>query len=264
MRRGILRALAAALAALALLGAAASAEEAFAETDGDCLYTLLDEQRNALTQRGGRMYAGDEYISPEDRWYRIASVDDAARTATAQYLGDARQDAQALAAFAFTARAEGNGKKLVAMYSTHSDESYLPEDGAASKWNGAGIYDVGDSLKRALEDRGIDVVYSKETFLPHDADAYSRSRRTAEELLKRSPDALLDIHRDAVPAEQYETEVDGENVSKVRLFVGRSNQNAAENRAFAQQIKAEADRKYPGLIKDIFIGRGNYNQLQYV
>ena len=63
-----------------------------------------------------------------------------------------------------------------------------------------------------------------------------------------------------MPAEQYETEVDGKDISKVRLFVGRTNQNAAENRAFARQIKAEADREYPGLIKDIFIGKGNYNQ----
>ena len=66
-----------------------------------------------------------------------------------------------------------------------------------------------------------------------------------------------------MPAEQYETEVDGEEISKVRLFVGRNNQNSAENKAFAQQIKAEADKKYPGLIKDIFIGRGNYNQELY-
>ena len=63
-----------------------------------------------------------------------------------------------------------------------------------------------------------------------------------------------------MPADQYETEVNGEDISKVRLFVGRTNQNAAENKAFAQQIKAEADREYPGLIKDIFIGKGNYNQ----
>ena len=53
-----------------------------------------------------------------------------------------------------------------------------------------------------------------------------------------------------------QTEVDGEDISKVRLFVGRNNQNSAENKAFAQQIKAEADREYPGLIKDIFIGMG--------
>ena len=230
-----------------------------AETDGDCVYTLLGPEGDVLTRRGGRIWEGDEYISGDDGWYRVVSVDDAAMTATAEYLGQSVADAAAFSALA----EKGDDRKLVAMYSTHSDESYLPEDGTASKWKGAGIYDVGDSLKEALEERGIETIYSKETFLPHDADAYTRSRRVAEELLKKNPDALLDIHRDAVPAEEYETEVDGEDISKVRLFVGRNNQNSAENKAFAQQIKAEADREYPGLIKDIFIGKGNYNQELY-
>lgn len=270
MKHGIRRAIALTLAALALSVPAAApgfAEAIGGETDGDCVYTLLTEQGEALTQRAGRMYEGDEYISGDDGWYRVVSVDDAAQTATAQYLGPASQDPAALTAFLNAAlaedRAADDGRKLIAMYSTHSDESYVPDDGTSSKWKDAGIYDVGDSLKEALEARGIETIYSKETFLPHDADAYNRSRRTAEELLKETPDALLDIHRDAVPAEQYETEVNGEDISKVRLFVGRSNQNAAENKAFARQIKAEADKKYPGLIKDIFIGRGNYNQELY-
>ena len=46
----------------------------------------------------------------------------------------------------------------------------------------------------------------------------------------------------------------------MRLLVGRSNQNSEVNRAFAKEIKAVADKKYPGLVKDIFIGKGNYNQ----
>ena len=248
-----------AVALAALLCAAPAAAEA-GETDGDCVYTLVDGQGHTLTQRAARMYEGDEYIAGDDAWYRVASVDDAAHTAVAEYLGSAAEDRTAFAPLS-AALAEGkDGKKLIAMYSTHSDESYVDGDGTSSKWKDAGIYDVGDSLKEALEKRGIEAVYSKETFLPHDAAAYTRSRRTAEELLKQGPDALLDIHRDAVPAEQYETEVDGEDISKVRLFVGRNNQNADENRAFARQIKAEADKKYPGLIKDIFIGKGNYNQ----
>ena len=246
-----------ALAALLLLGAAS----AWAELDGDCVYTLVDGQGQTLTMRAGRMYAGDEYIAADNRHYRVASVDDARQTAVAEYIGEA--SVEAFAASKTSGATSGDGKKLICMYSTHSDESYVPDDGTESKWNGAGIYDVGDSLKAALEKKGIETVYSHETFLPHDADAYTRSRRTAEELLKQGPDALIDVHRDAVPAEQYETEVDGEDISKVRLFVGRSNPNAAANKAFAQQLKAEADAQYPGLVKDIFIGRGNYNQELY-
>ena len=244
---------------LTLLFCGAGFCEAF-EGEDDRVYTMVDEAGAEITQRMGRMYEGDEYISGDNRLYRVISVDDENGRAVAQCLGDEPGDA--VSAFAALAD-KADTKKLICMYSTHSDESYVPDDGDFSLWHGAGIYDVGNALKDELEELGVKVVYSEESFLPHDADAYNRSRGTAEELLKKGPDALLDIHRDAIPAEEYETEVDGEDVSKVRLFVGRSNQNSAANKAFAQQLKKLADEKYPGLIKDIYIGKGNYNQELY-
>ena len=164
MKRVLRVVLAALLAALALAACSAAAE-----TDGDCLYTLYDAQGSVLTRRGGRIYVDDEYIASSNACYRVVSVDDAAQTAVAEYTGMAGADRAALSAF--YALAEGDSKKLVAMYSTHSDESYVPDDGESSKWENAGIYDVGESLKEALEKRGIETIYSKETFLPHDADA---------------------------------------------------------------------------------------------
>ena len=236
------------------------------ETDGDCIYTLVDADGAVLTRRAARMYEGDEYISADNRHYRVAFVDDARCVATAEELGQATIDEAAFAAFlsAHAATDPANDdEKLICMYSTHSDESYVPSDGASSLWENAGIYDVGEALKQSLEAKGITVEYSDKSFLPHDADAYNRSRSTVEEYVKQAPDAIIDIHRDGVEAEEYETEVDGEDTSMVRLFVGRSNQNAAENKAFAQRLKAAADEAYPGLIKDIFIGKGNYNQELY-
>lgn len=245
---------------LCALAVPALAEDA--EMDGECVYTLVDESGAQLTCRAGRMYVGDEYIASDNSHYQVTAVDDARRVATASYIGIAQLDPAASAAFvSLVARAEP--EKRIAMYSTHSDESYVPSDGESSKIEDAGIYDVGNALKDSFERLGIEVEYSQDTFHPHDAGAYRRSRRTAEELLRDSPDALLDIHRDAIPAEEYETEVDGEEMSMVRLFVGRSNPNGAENRAFAQQIKAVADEEYPGLVKDIYIGKGNYNQELY-
>ena len=245
---------------LALLALFTSAR---AETDGDCIYTLLNADGEVLTRRAGRMYEGDEYISGDNRHYRIAFVDDARCTATAEDLGPSVPDQEAFAVFLSANAAKKDDGKLICMYSTHSDESYVPSDGASSLWEGAGIYDVGDALKENLEKKGITVEYSEKSFLPHDADAYNRSRSTVEEYVKKMPDAIIDIHRDGVDAEEYETEVDGEDTSMVRLFVGRSNQNSAENKAFAQRLKAAADEAYPGLIKDIYIGKGNYNQELY-
>ena len=237
---------------------------ALADNDGDCVYTLLNADGEVLTRRAGRIYAGDEYISTDDILYRVAFVDDANCSATAEEIGPAIADEAAFSVFlSANAAKKADDKKLICMYSTHSDESYVPSDGASSLWENAGIYDVGDALKENLEKKGITVEYSDKSFLPHDADAYNRSRATVEDYVKQAPDAIIDIHRDGVDADEYETEVEGEDTSMVRLFVGRSNQNAAENKAFAQRLKAAADKAYPGLIKDIFIGKGNYNQELY-
>lgn len=250
---------------------AAHAED-LSEADDSQVWTLLDESGAQLTQRAGTMYIGDEYIASDDRLYRVTGVDTVNHTASAQLLGyePAAQTGTAAAFLSANAEgekaaeeAQGDEKRLICMYSTHSDESYVPSDGESSKLENAGIYDVGNALKENLEALGIDVIYSEETFHPHDAGAYSRSRAVAEELIEKLPDALIDIHRDGISKEEYETEVDGEETSMVRLFVGRNNPNSSVNREFAKELKAVADEKYPGLIKDIFIGKGNYNQELY-
>lgn len=221
------------------------------------VYTLYDEEGNRITARMGAMYVGDEYISGDNILYEIVSVDDENAKAAAKRIGPEKEDALEV----MTALSEG--KKLICMYSTHSDESYIPGDGDFSLTKNAGIYDVGEAFGKHLEDMGFEVEYSKDTFLPHDAGAYRRSRAVAEEYAERLPAAIIDIHRDGISKDEYETTVDGEETSKVRLFVGKTNQNASENRAFAKKLKAVADEKYPGLVKDIFIGKGNYNQDLY-
>lgn len=229
---------------------------AHSETD-ERVYTLFDEDGNHLTARLGRMYKGDEYISGDNILYEIVQTDDESGKATARRIGNEPEDAYE----AMTALSEDN--RLICMYSTHSDESYIPGDGDYTLMENAGIYDVGEAFEKHLEELGFEVEYSKETFLPHDAGAYRRSRAVAEDYAGRMPAAIIDIHRDGIKREEYETTVKGEETSKIRLFVGKSNQNSKENRAFAKKLKAVADEKYPGLIKDIYIGKGNYNQDLY-
>ena len=152
-------------------------------------------------------------------------------------------------------------KKLIAMYVTHSDESYVPSDGSQSINGQGGIYDVAREFRDALQKQGVNVILDESTHLPHDSGAYRRSRQTAERLLQKQPDAIIDIHRNGIPDEsEYARTINGEEASRVRLLVGRSNQNSSVNREFAKQLKAVADKQYPGLVKDIFIGKGNYNQ----
>ena len=83
-----------------LLLLAVFAIPARAEMDGDGVYTLYDDQGNELTMRAGRMFVGDEYISGDDRLYRVASVDDEARVAVAEHIGPAQVEPAASTAFA--------------------------------------------------------------------------------------------------------------------------------------------------------------------
>ena len=241
--------------ALFLLPAAALAQE----DETEDVYRLLDPQGETVTLYCGTPEPGDEYISGDNRHFRVIQVDPDGKAARMESLGDfSLPDVEWAKDSALPVSAV---RRAVALYCTHSDESYEPTDGKSSIEKRGGIYDVAESLKASLEKEGITVYYSDENHFPHDAGAYRRSRATAASLAEEGVDAIFDIHRDGIPdASQYESTVDGEEVSKVRLLVGRSNQNADANKQFAAQIKAVADKVYPGLVKDIYIGKGSYNQ----
>lgn len=240
--------------------------------DDSTVFTVADGAGNRIFSISGAVHEGDEYISTDNTLYRITSV--SGESAVAERIGaETMPDvswldtgaAQAvfadLASVPAAAKSTDDSKKLIAMYVTHSDESYVPSDGTESMEGQGGIYDVAREFRDALQNLGIDVILDESTHLPHDSGAYRRSRQTAERLMKKMPDAIIDIHRDGIPdAEEYKVNLDGESASQVRLLVGRANQNSAVNREFAKEIKAIADKQYPGLIKDIFIGKGTYNQ----
>ena len=235
--------------------------------DDSTVFTVDDRTGKRIFTICGAICEGDEYISTDNTLYRITSI--SGETAVAERIGaETMPDtgaAQAvfanLSSVPAAAKNTDESKKLIAMYVTHSDESYVPSDGTESIEGQGGIYDVAREFRDALQNLGIDVILDESTHLPHDSGAYRRSRKTAERLIKMMPDAIIDIHRDGIPdADEYKVNLNGENASQVRLFVGRANQNSAVNREFAKEIKAIADKQYPGLIKDIFIGKGTYNQ----
>lgn len=230
---------------------------AHAEVD---VWWIADEQGTRLTQICYEPEKGDAYISGDNRLYEIVSVEEDTAFVSAKgkvELPDVSwldaDDVQPVGAFE-------NGR-LIALYCTHSDESYEPSDGHYSDEERGSIYQIAQALAEALEDKGAETTVSDALHYPHDAGAYRRSRQTAVQLLKHMPDALLDIHRDGIPdPDEYAVSIGGKKCSRVRLLVGRGNQNMAVNKEFALKIKAVADKVYPGLIKDIYMGKGTYNQ----
>lgn len=236
------------------------------ELNNGC-FTLRDSSGRMITQTAHQMVVGDEYLNSDNHLYRVVQVQ--GRTAIVMLIRENALQASVLdqcrsfLAGVFSGdlwRAEVRQKGPIGIYHTHSDESYIPGDGTASKPAHGGIFQVGDSLTRAFENEGIPVIHDKTPHDPHDAMAYDRSRRTAVKLLRNQPTTLLDVHRDAVPEQVYADTIGNKGVTKVQLVVGRQNPNFEANNTFAKQIKQIVDKKYPGFIKGIFYGNGKYNQ----
>ena len=237
-----------------LLPAAAMADEQ------ERIWEIVTEDGVVLTQLIYEPEVGDEYLAADNTLYTVISVEGARAVARRQGQLELPDVAwlDADAALAVSAM----GGKRIAMYCTHSDESYEPSDGTYSSDERGSIYEIAEALAVALEEEGVQTAVADTLHHPHDAGAYRRSRQTAVELLRETaPDALLDIHRDGIPdPEQYLTTIGSRECSKIRLLVGRGNQNMEVNKEFALTIKAVGDKLYPGLIKDIYMGKGAFNQ----
>jgi stage II sporulation protein P len=236
-------------------------------TDG--YFTLIDGEGRIICRTAHQVKKGDQYLSEDNLMYQVEEVKE--DTAHLRFVKKINLEAAASPSIisqiknTITTLIRGEeyvqGKnRAIAIYHTHSDESYVPSDGRSSIKANGGIFQVGDTLAQTLKEKGTPIIHDKTPHDPHDAMAYDRSRRTAVNLLKQNPIALIDLHRDAVPPEEYADQVNNTAVTKAQLVIGRQNPNRKSNEAFAYQVKAVVDRKYPGLVKGIFYGDGKYNQ----
>jgi len=233
-----------------------------AEGAENSYFTVYDYKSptKVIFVKGEGINVDDEYLSHDNKLYRIVEVDTRAKTAKAEFISDEKLPEYDIKVNNEGMKAEAASKKKVGVYHTHNDESYLDKDGTDSVYGKGGIHDIGKKLVSNLEKLGIDVIYREDLHLPHNSGAYTRSQVTASAILKQGVDALFDVHRDSTPRSEYITKVNGTEMSKVRLVIGTANQNYYENKEFAYSLKAYADKVYPGLIKDIYMGKGNYNQ----
>lgn len=226
--------------------------------------SIMDEEGNIISMMARMTFAGDELYTSEGRHYRIDQVQ--GDNATAKFLG---MDAQIVSYNEFYADQNvavlkdlaEKKKGTIAVYHSHTDESYVPTDGTESIPFKGGIYQVGKSMVERLQKAGLQVNYDQSPHDPHDNNAYTRSRRTAVTLMKTKPAVLFDVHRDGIPdPNYYRTKIDGKNVARLRLVVGRENPRMSANMDFAKQMMASANNLHPKVVKEIFIGKGDYNQ----
>ena len=162
----------------------------------------------------------------------------------------------------------GSKSILVGIYNTHNSECYAGDGGPERRQGENGdVVAVGATLKEALIRKGIGAVHSLQI---HDgADfmkAYGASVKTATQMIKDYPSIkiLLDIHRDGLPpgVPKSTVMVNGQNVSKVMVVIGKKNPHWENNEALAKKLITLGNEKYPGLfVQSIsYAADARYNQ----
>lgn len=226
-------------------------------------YTIYEDssKQKILFLKGDEVSTGDKYLSGNNKLYEIESVDDNQKFAIAKFIKDEELPKLKLKTDSQNQNvASAATNKKVGVYHTHNDECYYTPDGVDSLYGKGGIHTVGKEFVSNLEKLKIDTIYREDLHLPHNSGAYTRSQVTASALIDSGAQAIFDLHRDSTKRSEYLSKVDGKEMSSVRMVVGLSSKNYEENKKFAYKIKSYADEVYPGLIKDIYFGKGNYNQ----
>ncbi len=228
-------------------------------------YVIKDENSKILMETGIEIHVDDEFIDEDNNHYIVTKVKNKIATAslknkaTTSELSNSKIIPTALFVPKKALRPSLSSKH-VSIYHTHNDESYILTSGKSNETGNGDIVKVGSALQDCLEKASITVTHSLNDHGPHDINAYHRSRRTALALIKESPDILIDVHRDSAPKNAYYASINGVEVARVMIVVGRSNPNMQTNLEFARRLKVTADELHPGLMRGIFIGKGDYNQ----
>lgn len=228
--------------------------------------TIIDEQKNVLSMMSRAVYAGDEIYTSEGKFYRVEKVQ--GELASARLLGIDPQITAYNEIFAsqevpVTKKTDNTpaAPASFAIYHTHTSESYIPSDGTQSIRFKGGIYKVGTIMAERLRKIGMEVNHDQTAHDPHDNNAYVRSRRTAARLLGTNPVAMFDVHRDGVVDPNfYREKVSGQDVAAIRIVIGRQNPRMSANLDFARQMLTAVNNVHPKVVKEIFVGRGDYNQ----
>lgn len=158
----------------------------------------------------------------------------------------------------------GDGTVLVGIYSTHTSECYATGETGSP----GGIYQVGKALQKGLEEQGVGAVLSDTVHnSPEWQKSYQNSAETASQLLTEYPSIkiLVDVHRDAgLTKDMVTTEINGQAAARIMLVVGSDaraqHPNWQQNEAFAEKVAAKMEEMYPGLLREVRVQSGRYNQ----
>lgn len=162
------------------------------------------------------------------------------------------------------------GQPLVAIYHTHTAESYLPWQGVTHVNGGkrGNIVDVGNMLVKSLEEEKIKVVHSLAVHdYPTFRESYRRSYVTANQLVEKYPSLkmVVDLHRDAGVKEKTVAEVNGKRAARILIDIGTDrlglpHPNWQKNFELGKLVEKRMNEMYPGLCRGVITANARYNQ----
>ena len=175
-----------------------------------------------------------------------------------------------------TISTDGNKPKIL-IYHTHASEAY--QDSKAGKQEDT-VVGVGSYLTKLLEEKyQISVYHDKTVYDIIDGKldrsrAYNMALVGIQKILKENPsiEVVIDLHRDGVnKGTRLVTTVNGKKTAKMMFMNGISrsakngdisylyNPNKESNLAFTLQLQLDAAKKYPDLMRKIYVKTYRYN-----
>ncbi|MDF2856347.1 MAG: stage sporulation protein [Neobacillus sp.] len=165
-------------------------------------------------------------------------------------------------------------KKVVHLYFTHNQESYLPylkdvKDPNLAYHSQVNVTKIGDYLKESLEERGIGTSVDKFDVMGtvKMANTYSKSGELVKTAMASNRDLeyFIDIHRDARRKDKTTPIVNGKPFAQLVFVVGGKNPNYEKNLKLATALHQLLEKKYKGLSYGVMMNQGSgqngvYNQ----
>lgn len=157
--------------------------------------------------------------------------------------------------------------------SYENTEGYTPSDPYRTRDPQYNMVSVGSYLAQCLEEKGICVIHDTTVHdFPSYNDAYTLSRKTAEQYLQQYPSIrlVLDVHRDAYEDASGNQAsdtliIDGQPTARLMLVAGTDaggsqHTNWRQNLSLAVKLHTVLEKSYPGLCRDLTVRSYYFNQ----
>ncbi|MBQ2774302.1 MAG: stage II sporulation protein P [Clostridia bacterium] len=168
----------------------------------------------------------------------------------------------------------------VLIFHTHTSEGYeiLDRNFYAQGYTGRSndekrnVVRVGTEIASQLEAAGYKVIHDKEIHDSKYTGAYSHSRKTVEEYLKKYPSiqVVLDVHRDAIHLDNGNkikpvANINGKKAAQIMIITGAEEGKVTDfpdweyNLRFTLKLQQTAETMYPGLMRPVLFSQRKYN-----